>query len=157
MYPDDYLNREDSATVRFYSTPFEPLNNWSAHQVKIWGKTFATAEHAYQFKKFDMTDNDVADKVLNAPSPWAAYQLAQQYKAQMRDDWHQLKYSIMHEIITAKAAQHIDVQERLNKTAGRTIIEDSPSDSFWGCGADGLGENNLGKIWMDVRDKKDKW
>ena len=153
MYPDEYLNREDNGSVRFFSSPYEPLNNWSAHQVRIWDKIFATAEHAYQFKKFDMTDDNVAERVANAASPWAAYQVAQQYKAKKRDDWEELKLSIMHEIITAKAAQHRDVQERLKQTAGRTIIEDSPSDSFWGCGPDGLGENNLGKIWMDVRDK----
>lgn len=153
MYPDEYLNTEDSATVRFFSSPFDPLNNWSAHQIKLWGKVFPTAEHAYQFKKFDMTDSDIAQKIFDAPSPWAAHQLAQTYKAQARDDWDTLKYSIMHEIIVAKADQHVDVRERLKKTKGRTIIKDSPMDSFWGCGADGLGENNLGKIWMDIRGK----
>ncbi len=153
MYPDEYLNREDSATVRFFSSPFDPLNNWSAHQVNIWDKTFPSAEHAYQYKKFDMTNPEVAQKVLEASSAWTAYQLAHQYKADVRDDWQELKYSFMQEVLEAKATQHPDVQERLSKTAGRTIIHDSPGNSYWGCGPDGLGENNLGKIWMDIRDK----
>lgn len=156
MYPDEYLNREDDAVVRFFSSPFDPLNNWSAHQVRIWDKLFPTAEHAYQYRKFDLTDDAVASKIFNSPSPWAAYKLATQYKAQVRDDWEELKFNIMHEILTNKLAQHKDVQEKLQQTGSRTIIEDSPWDSYWGCGDDGLGENNIGKIWMELRSKLGK-
>jgi ribA/ribD-fused uncharacterized protein len=36
-------------------------------------------------------------------------------------------------------------------TGDHILIEDSPIDYFWGCGADGTGENYLGKILMSVR------
>lgn len=31
------------------------------------------------------------------------------------------------------------------------IVEDSPINSYWGCGADRLGKNRLGVILMEVR------
>jgi predicted NAD-dependent protein-ADP-ribosyltransferase YbiA (DUF1768 family) len=31
------------------------------------------------------------------------------------------------------------------------LIENSPTDYFWGCGANHTGENHLGKILMGVR------
>jgi ribA/ribD-fused uncharacterized protein len=38
-------------------------------------------------------------------------------------------------------------------TGDEEIVEDSPIDSYWGCGADGKGQNNLGKILMEVRSR----
>ncbi len=32
-------------------------------------------------------------------------------------------------------------------------MEDSPKDSFWGWGEDRCGQNNLGKLWMKLRDE----
>ncbi|HEX2549583.1 MAG TPA: NADAR domain-containing protein, partial [Gammaproteobacteria bacterium] len=39
----------------------------------------------------------------------------------------------------------------LFSTGDEEIAEDSPTDSFWGLGPDGGGQNNLGKILMQVR------
>jgi predicted NAD-dependent protein-ADP-ribosyltransferase YbiA (DUF1768 family) len=32
------------------------------------------------------------------------------------------------------------------------IVENAPRDYYWGCGADGSGQNKLGLILMEVRD-----
>ena len=36
-------------------------------------------------------------------------------------------------------------------TGDEEIVEDSPTDGYWGCGADGKGRNRLGEILMEVR------
>lgn len=36
-------------------------------------------------------------------------------------------------------------------TGDEDIVENAPSDYYWGCGADGSGKNMLGKILMEVR------
>jgi len=33
------------------------------------------------------------------------------------------------------------------------LIENSPSDKYWGCGRDGSGQNKLGVLLMQVRDE----
>jgi ribA/ribD-fused uncharacterized protein len=45
-----------------------------------------------------------------------------------------------------------ELQVLLLSTGLRTLIENSPHDSYWGCGRDGKGENRLGVILMRVRE-----
>jgi len=45
--------------------------------------------------------------------------------------------------------------KKLLKTKPLQLIEDSSLDAFWGWGSDEMGQNWLGKILMEVRDKGD--
>jgi N-glycosidase YbiA len=42
----------------------------------------------------------------------------------------------------------------LQKSGTEDIIEDSPDDYFWGEGADGSGQNMLGRLWMKIRSER---
>jgi predicted NAD-dependent protein-ADP-ribosyltransferase YbiA (DUF1768 family) len=42
----------------------------------------------------------------------------------------------------------------LRESGHEDIVEDSPTDYFWGEGADGTGQNMLGKLWMKIRAEK---
>ena len=153
MYPDSklHLNFETGDTVTFFNWTYDPLNNWSAHRVRIWGRIFATVEHAYHYRKFRETAPEVADEILEAPSPWAAMAIDRAHSLKRRPDWHDAKAEIMRELLRAKLAQNEDVRECLKATGAKTIVENSPWDNFWGCGADGKGENTMGKLWMELR------
>lgn len=151
MYPDDYLNKDDNEAVYFFCSPFEPLNNWSAHAVKIWGKTFHTLEHAYHYKKFDDNNPEVAKMILESPSPWAAMKIATDNKHLRQTDWENIKRTVMKELLQAKLAQNEDVRLLLKKTGSRRIVENSPWDNYWGCGADSQGQNVMGQLWMELR------
>ena len=59
----------------------------------------------------------------------------------------------MKEIVYEKTQQHDEVKTLLLQTKDAELIENSPVDYFWGCGKDGTGRNELGKIWMEVREK----
>jgi len=50
------LNKETRETVYFFTTPFHPLDNFSAHTVKVWDVAFPTAEYAFQWKKFIVSE-----------------------------------------------------------------------------------------------------
>lgn len=154
MYPSSSkgLNKETKKEVFFYTPVYYPLDNFSAHQVAIWGKVFPTAEHAFQWKKFSSSAPEVAEQIFAATSPHIVKDIADRNKDKMTAEWHDQKVMVMEEILRAKADQHEDVRERLRLTGDRTIIEHSPVDSFWGIGPDGKGENNVGKIWMKIRD-----
>jgi predicted NAD-dependent protein-ADP-ribosyltransferase YbiA (DUF1768 family) len=41
---------------------------------------------------------------------------------------------------------HPEAQEALYDSRGDETVEDSPTDYFWGLGADGSGQNMLGRI-----------
>ena len=129
------------------------LDNFSAFSVVIDGIEYKTAEHAFQSIKFIETNKDIYEMIKNSPSPYVARELAHKYKSSRDPDWSSKKYDIMEFILTQKALQNNYVKEKLLATNNSDIIEDcgADDDKDWGCGIDGTGQNNLGKIWMDIR------
>ena len=103
------------------------------------------------FKKFEDTAPDVAEAIAAATSPYEAMKLAKQHKQQRRSDWDDIKVQILSDICSAKVDQHADVRQALAATDSRKLIENSPWDSFWGCGAAGNGQNMAGEILMKIR------
>ena len=155
VYPpsDHQLMYETDERVFFFSHAFDPLNNWSAHQVTAWGHTFATVEHGFHYRKFSDHNPKITALILAAPSPFAALEVAKLHKAKRRADWDAVKVGIMTELVRAKAAQHKDVRDCLLATGTKQIVENSPWDDFWGNGPDGIGQNKMGIILMQVRDE----
>jgi ribA/ribD-fused uncharacterized protein len=77
------------------------------------------------------------------------------YKAAKDPEWGKKKVALVEEILRAKLAQHSEARAALAESGDEEIIEDSPTDYFWGAGADGTGQNKLGKLWMKLRDERD--
>jgi ribA/ribD-fused uncharacterized protein len=137
--------------ITFYTPDFYIFNNFSAHAVEFRGKLYPTAEHAYQAAK--CTDPQGKEEILSARSPLLAKELAnERYRAVRDPDWDGKKLAVVEEILRAKLAQHAEAQDALRRSGVEAIVEDSPTDYFWGSGADGSGQNMLGKIWMKIRD-----
>ncbi|MEK7619242.1 MAG: NADAR family protein, partial [Patescibacteria group bacterium] len=153
MYPasSNELNRETESEVYFFTPAFYPLDNFSAHGVRIWGRDFPTAEHAFQWKKFSESNPAVAERIFHASSPHIAKEIANANTNTRPQDWIEKRVSVMEEILRAKAAQHEDVRSALERTGTRTIKENSPVDLFWGIGPNGTGDNTLGVLWMKIR------
>jgi ribA/ribD-fused uncharacterized protein len=139
--------------INFYTPKFYVFNNFSAHAIEFRGKLYPTSEHAYQAAK--CTDPQGQEAIRNARSPLQAKILANEtYKAARDPDWGSKKVAIVEEILRAKLAQHQEAQEALRESGHEDIVEDSPTDYFWGVGADGSGQNMLGKLWMKIRDER---
>ena len=137
--------------ITFYTPTFYVFNNFSAHAVEFRGRLYPTAEHAYQAAK--CTDPQGQEEIRNARSPLLAKSLANgKYRGARDPDWGSKKLALVEEILRAKLAQHAEAREALLKSDGEEIVEDSPTDYFWGAGADGSGQNLLGKTWMKIRE-----
>lgn len=152
--------------VRFYRTSDEYgcFSNFSKHPVVMNGLVWKTSEHYYQAQKFNDISNmytkltfepdpsyeDFWD-VFNTESPKEAALMGRDPRRKMRPDWGLVKNGIMTDVVTEKVKQHADVREKLLSTRNAIIIEDSPTDYYWGCGKDGTGLNWLGKILMIIR------
>jgi ribA/ribD-fused uncharacterized protein len=137
-------------TINFYTPKFYVFNNFSAHAIEFRGKLCPTAEHAYQAAK--CTDPEGQEAIRQARSPLQAKALANEtYKAARDPDWASKKLAVVEEILRTKLAQHPEAQEALRDSGNEDIVEDSPTDYFWGAGADGTGQNMFGKLWMKIR------
>ncbi len=73
-------------------------------------------------------------------------------KHPIRGDWEQVKEDIMRRALSQKFTEHGDLRQLLLGTGDEEIIENSPTDYYWGCGKDGTGKNRLGQILMEVRE-----
>ncbi len=71
----------------------------------------------------------------------------------IRENWDEIKHEIMLEAVTKKFKTHKKLREILLATGDSQLAENSPFDYYWGIGADGSGQNMLGKILMEVREK----
>ena len=159
-----YQNRDpkletSGKIIGFFEREYYPLSNFSSFSVKWKGRIWPTSEHAYQAAHFFKTNPTLAEKIYKAKSAHEAYKLAKTNAAQAPKNWHEIKTVVMEDIVRHKLKQNPYVMHKLAQTGKRYIVEDSPKDSFWGWGLKRNGKNELGKIWMKLRDevnKKDK-
>jgi ribA/ribD-fused uncharacterized protein len=137
--------------ITFYTPEFYVFNNFSAHAIEFRGKLYPTAEHAYQAAK--CTDPHGKEEIRKARSPILAKRSANEtFRATRDPDWNTKKLAVVEEILRAKLAQHPEAQDALRDSGDEDIVEDSPTDYFWGAGADGSGQNMLGRLWMKIRE-----
>jgi N-glycosidase YbiA len=109
-----------------------------------------TSEHYFQSQKFVGTLH--VEQIRLAKTPKQAANMGRERKRPLRPDWEQVKDKIMREAVLCKFATHADIKEILLATGNEEIVENSPIDYYWGCGADGSGKNMLGIILMEVRE-----
>ena len=145
------FNKETEDAIYFFTPKFYALDNFSAYVVQIWGETFPTSEHAYQWKKYAVSNPELAAQILRAASPSDVKKISDAHKEIVPLEFQENKVHIMEEILRAKANQHEKVRRVLLATGTKRIIESSPVDDFWGIGAEHNGQNILGELWMKLR------
>lgn len=138
-------------TILFYNTtgPHGYLSNFARYGFEIDGKYWLTVEHYFQAQKFAGTEHEL--KIQRASTPKQAKDLGRSRDVPLRFDWEQIKDQVMRQAVLRKFETHGDIRALLLNTEDEELIENSPSDYYWGCGADGSGRNMLGKILMEVR------
>lgn len=145
---------------------FPFLSHFYPAPILLDEETWPTVEHYYQAQKSD--DPAYRDAIKQAASPGMAKRFAasphaprrvsqqswfRKHGAQPRADWAEVRLDVMRRADRAKFSQHPQLAEMLLATAPAELIEDSPFDSFWGQGQDGLGQNWAGRILMEIRDR----
>jgi len=142
-----------SGRISFYDkgAPYYEFTNFSNHSVWYNEKEYASSEHLFQSLKFE--DAADAERVRLQRSPRAAFEEAQRMHSRIRRDWIDDKQNIkaMNKVLLLKFTQHEYLRKMLLDTDNAELVEASPIDSFWGTGADGRGQNQLGIALMHVR------
>jgi ribA/ribD-fused uncharacterized protein len=143
-------------TIYFYKSwqPYGCFSNFSLHGITIQGTYWATVEHYYQAQKFVGTKDAVIIPLIHsAETPEQAAALGRCSSRQVRPDWEQVKTTVMRTAVLEKFRTHGGIGEILLATEEELLVENSPTDYFWGCGANKSGQNHLGKILMGVREQ----
>lgn len=151
QYRDPQL-ATDANPIGFYEREFYPLSNFSSFQVEWKGRFWPTSEHAYQAAHFLDTAPELVEEIYNARSAHEAFKIAKDNAAHAPNNWEDVKVEIMEDICRHKLLQHAYVQHKLLQTNNLPLVEDSPKDPFWGWGENRDGRNELGQIWMRLRE-----
>nr|MBB1521951.1 NADAR family protein [Clostridiales bacterium] len=151
QYRDRWLREKMDEVIGFYPREFYPFDNFSSFKVEWNGYLFASVEEAYQAASFMGSDEELVEKIKKSHSADEAQRIAYANRDKRREDWDDVKISIMEELLRLKIEQNPYVKKKLLQTEDYMIVEDSPKDDFWGWGPNRNGQNNLGKLWMKLR------
>ena len=142
--------------IRFYranEAPYGAFSNLYRCEVRFEGRTFATAEHAYQAGK--AAKPAVREWILSAPTPALAAMAAHGlYTWDVVPNWAQIKFDRMRAVLRAKFEQHPDLGTLLLSTGDARLVEagtvNNAVNRLWG-EVDGKGQNMLGVMLMELR------
>jgi ribA/ribD-fused uncharacterized protein len=124
------------------------LSNFWPVEIKYNGLIFKSVESAYQASKCkDKEDMHMFSDL----SAYDAKKLGR--KIEIREDWEDVRIDIMKDLIALKFHPESNLLNALVRTYPNKIVEGNHwNDTFWGI-CRGEGENNLGKILMEHREK----
>lgn len=130
------------------------LSNFYPYRIRYDGYYFPSSENAYQAAKIGPGPNE------QQTPEWVQHQLitpAQSKKLgkklPLRADWEQVKDQIMYNILLIKFSNP-HLAEMLLNTGDEELIEGNWwNDTYWGV-CNGVGQNKLGKILMNIRAQK---
>ena len=130
---------------------------YTAHAIEIDGAIYMTVEHAYQCARY--ADQKIIYEIRKATSPVKAWQTSCKYKHLQIPDFKSEEYKreVMKKMMKLKVLQHEEVRKALLETGDKKIVKHiltyPPGDGYWDDGVDGKGENQIGKIWMEIREE----
>ena len=123
------------------------LSNFYECPVTYNRLTYQNAEAAFHAQK---TFNLGIQKEFTTLNPSEAKKLGRAIP--LREDWEEIKVEHMKAIVLCKFEQNPNLKEQLLATYPHELIEGNWwHDTFWGV-CNGVGQNNLGKILMELRD-----
>jgi ribA/ribD-fused uncharacterized protein len=168
------IARVDETGVYGFFGEYRYLSNFHVCNVVVDGKLFPSSEHAFMYGK--LTDKAKEERfhrlekcVDSDPIPvdmttWYDEVILMSCKdvkawgrtVDLRPDWNDIKIKVMEEALLSKFTLNEDIKQKLKDT-GDLYLEETNwwKDTFWGV-CDGVGENNLGKCLMRVRNDL-KW
>jgi ribA/ribD-fused uncharacterized protein len=141
----DYIVHDESQIKGFFGE-YRFLSNFELGDVIYEGIKYPSSENAYQAAK--SLDIQIRNQFVNI-SPNESKKLGR--KIDVREDWEEVKYGIMYQVVLDKFSRNYELGDLLIETGDKYLEETNHwKDKVWGV-CDGVGKNWLGKILMDVR------
>lgn len=137
---------------RLFKGGGDPLSNFRHFTFRAYGLVFKSLEHAYQWRKaMYMGREDIARRILNAPTAADAKRIADNELNTMGTNWFFVKRDFMNDLLIAKCEQCPEFLTALLESGDEELIEDT-NHEYWARGREGNGMNMLGMLLMEIRD-----
>lgn len=139
---------ETEDSILGFFPPYRWMSNY--HLVKITmpdGLTYPSTENAYQAHKLLSVDERIP---FTNCSPGESKKMGG--TVNLRKDWELVKVDVMRTCLEAKFKDQ-DLMKMLKQTAPKYLEETNNwSDTYWGV-CNGKGQNQLGRLLMEIRDR----
>lgn len=139
--------------IKGFSAPFRWLSNFYPIIPIIYqGIEYKSTETFYQAMK-TLDKKDRLHISTLKPGKAKAYGSPENEEFIVRDDWLDLKLKVMEFALRHKFSQ--EFFKNILLATGDMYIEETNTwnDVFFGCTPDGVGQNNLGKLVMKLREE----
>lgn len=144
--------------IQEFKDEYAFLSNMYDCPVKYKGLVFQNSESAFQSAKYK--DKNIkcefvgidGKKAKSLGSPRGSHRLTKEEA----EKWNNKRIKVMKEVVRAKFTQNPELLDLLIQTGNKELIEGRSfrPDTFWGKNLKtGKGENNLGKILMEIREE----
>lgn len=134
-------------TIDRFIDEFHFLSNFADCDIEYEGLKFCSVESAYQAAKTVNLQERM--KFCNL-TPNKSKALGKRLK--IRADWDDIRLSVMETLLRQKFSKS-PFRDLLGATKGFELVEGNWwGDRFWGV-CNGVGENNLGKLLMKIREE----
>lgn len=144
MYKDYIIHDDDN--IKGFFGEYRWLSNFHESNVYFENLIYTSTENAYQAAK--CVDAKQRLEFLGI-TPSQSKKLGR--SVEVRSDWQNVKYDIMALVVFDKFYRNLELRALLVNTGSKYIEETNHwKDMYWGV-YNGVGENNLGKILMKVR------
>lgn len=122
------------------------LSNFWYAKVVLDGVDYRSVEHAYMSAK--TLDQSLRNQIRSFDKPGDVKRFCRTIT--LREDWEEVKFGVMLDLVRQKF--YIEpLKSKLLETGDAELIEGNTwGDTYWGV-CRGKGQNNLGKILMQVR------
>jgi ribA/ribD-fused uncharacterized protein len=128
------------------------LSNAKKCEVCFEGVIYPSSENAYQASKIIPKEREhfLHLSAYDSKKYWRNY--TSMYTA---EEWDAIKYKNMYQVLYDKFSRNTDLGQLLKETKSKYIEETNHwQDTYYGvCYQTKIGENNLGKILMDIRSR----
>lgn len=142
--------KDKNGFIEEFQGEYRWLSNFMPVTIVLDGITYPSVEHAYVSAKCD----SITWKQLCSNGGFTANKIKKAgSELPIIDNWDKIKVDVMTECLKQKFNQE-PYKSNLINTASKYIQEGNRwNDTFWGfCLKTSLGENNLGKLIMKIRD-----
>ena len=135
--------------INSFSGEYEFLSNFYPSKIQPDGPmSYPTVEHYFQGCKAEAIDDFYP--IFAAKTPGEAKRLGK--RVRLRKDWEMVKDDVMLNGLRAKFAIP-ELREKLLATGDEELVEGNTwGDTYWGV-CNGVGQNKLGKLLMQVREE----
>lgn len=139
-----YLNRAELKMIDKFRGKYGFLSNMYACNIE----GYPSSEHAFVAAK--TLDPEIKEYIKTITTPVEAKKFGRTLS--LRPDWSEKRIELMYEILKVKFNQE-PFRTKLIETGDEELIEGNWwNDTYWGV-CNGVGENNLGKLLMKIRDE----